>query len=46
MNADVTVLVTSCDAYHDVEAPFLRLFQFRLKQNQPDLLQSNKTSCR
>ena len=27
MNADLTVLVTSCDAYHDVEAPFLRLFR-------------------
>ena len=27
MNADCTVLVTSCDAYRDVEAPFLRLFR-------------------
>ena len=27
MNVDLTVLVTSCDAYHDVEAPFLRLFR-------------------
>ena len=27
MNNDCTVLVTSCDAYRDVEAPFLRLFR-------------------
>lgn len=27
MNADCTVLVTSCDAYRDVEAPFLALFK-------------------
>ena len=27
MNPDCTVLVTSCDAYRDVEAPFLRLFR-------------------
>jgi len=27
MNADCTVLVTSCDAYRDVEAPFLKLFR-------------------
>lgn len=27
MNADLTVLVTSCDAYHDVESPFLSLFR-------------------
>ena len=27
MNADCTVLVTSCDAYRDVEGPFLALFR-------------------
>lgn len=27
MNNDCTVLVTSCDAYRDVEGPFLRLFR-------------------
>ena len=27
MNADCTVLVTSCDAYRDVEGPFLTLFR-------------------
>ena len=27
MNVDCTVLVTSCDAYRDVEAPFLKLFR-------------------
>ena len=27
MNNDCTVLVTSCDAYRDVEAPFLNLFR-------------------
>ena len=27
MNGDCTVLVTSCDAYRDVEAPFLKLFR-------------------
>ncbi len=27
MNADCTVLVTSCDAYRDVEGPFLQLFR-------------------
>ena len=27
MNNDCTVLVTSCDAYRDVEAPFLKLFR-------------------
>ena len=27
MNADCTILVTSCDAYRDVEGPFLRLFR-------------------
>jgi len=27
MNADCTVLVTSCDAYRDVEAPFLKFFR-------------------
>ena len=27
MNNDCTVLVTSCDAYRDVEAPFLQLFR-------------------
>lgn len=27
MNADCTVLVTSCDAYRDVEEPFIRLFR-------------------
>ena len=27
MNKDCTILVTSCDAYRDVEAPFLKLFR-------------------
>lgn len=27
MNSDCTVLVTSCDAYRDVEGPFLKLFR-------------------
>lgn len=27
MKSDITVLVTSCDAYRDVEAPFLALFR-------------------
>ena len=27
MNKDLSVIVTSCDAYHDVETPFIMLFR-------------------
>ncbi len=27
MNANCTILVTSCDAYRDIERPFLTLFR-------------------
>ncbi len=45
MNADCTVLVTSCDAYRDVEGPFVQLFRRYWPECPFELVVNGETGC-
>lgn len=45
MNADCTILVTSCDAYRDVERPFLTLFRRHWPDCPFELVVNGETSA-
>ena len=45
MNPDCTILVTSCDAYRDVEGPFLQLFRKYWKDCPFELVVNGETGC-